>query len=199
MTDVSRAIINDVTYLMQKVPSLYTALTVGNEYSSNPIVYGQVNPFVLKYNEVVEIVINNVNTDHNNLHPWHLHGHNFQVIERSPPQAGAFGTYAANLSSIPVRRDTIMVNPNGYAVIRFQASNPGVWSFHCHIEWHVSSGLVATMIEAPDHLKDLKIPENHLENCRAYGMAIAGNAGGNVDNPLDLTGAVTQIPTDGHG
>ena len=194
-----RAIINNVTYLMQKVPSLYTALTVGDEYSSNPIVYGQVNPFILKYNEVIEIVINNVNTDHNNLHPWHLHGHNFQVVERSPPQAGAFSTYSGNLSSTPVRRDTIMVNPNGHAVIRFRASNPGVWSFHCHIEWHVSSGLVATMIEAPDHLQGLRIPEDHLENCRAYGMATAGNAAGNVLDPLNLNGSVTQVPTNGYG
>lgn len=118
-----RATINDITYLTQKVPSLYTALTVGEEYASNPLVYGQVNPYVLKHNEVIEIVVNNVNNDHNNLHPWHLHGHNFQVVERSPPQAGAFSSYG-NLSSTPIRRDTIMVNPNGYTVLRFRANNP---------------------------------------------------------------------------
>jgi iron transport multicopper oxidase len=34
-------------------------------------------------------------------------------------------------------RDVIAVNGNSYAVLRFKADNPGVFLFHCHIEWHV--------------------------------------------------------------
>lgn len=83
-----------------------------------------------------------------------------------------------------------MVHPNGNIVLRFRADNPGVWLFHCHVEWHVASGLVATMIEAPEELqKTLTIPEDHLEACRAQNIPVAGNAAGNTKNLLDLTGA----------
>lgn len=38
-------------------------------------------------------------------------------------------------------------------ILRFRADNPGVWLFHCHMEWHVETGLVTTMIEAPLELQ----------------------------------------------
>lgn len=118
---IFRFVINNSTYIGQNVPSLYSALTVGGNYSSDPRVYGHVNPYVVKHNDVVEIVINNLNA---NLHPWHLHGHQFQVLERTLPDTGSFpGTYS-NFSSTPVRRDTVMLQPNAYAVIRFRADNP---------------------------------------------------------------------------
>ena len=55
------------------------------------------------------------------------------------------------------------------------------------------------MIEAPDHFQNLQIPESHLAACKAYGMATAGNAAGNTEQPLNLTGANTVVPTDVHG
>ncbi|KAJ3216393.1 hypothetical protein HDU67_009528 [Dinochytrium kinnereticum] len=30
------------------------------------------------------------------------------------------------------------------------ADNPGVWFFHCHIEWHIQAGLAMAFIEIPD-------------------------------------------------
>jgi iron transport multicopper oxidase len=90
-----------------------------------------------------------------------------------------------------MRRDTILVRPNGNIVLRFRADNPGVWLFHCHIEWHVASGLVATIIEDPLALqKQLngKIPANHLATCKAGNVPTAGNAAGNTADLLDLTG-----------
>lgn len=119
---IPRFTINNKTYIPPKVPTLYTANTVGREFASNPEVYGDVNPFVVKSGEIVEIVINN---HHNNLHPWHLHGHQFQVIQRSEVDGGYFtGAYFQNVSHTPVRRDTIMVQNHGHAVIRFRADNP---------------------------------------------------------------------------
>lgn len=189
---IARAVINNITYLPQKVPSLYTAISVGENYSSNPLVYGQVNPFVLKYGEVVEIIVNN---NHNNLHPWHLHGHSFQVIQRGDPNVGPFSGYWTNVSSTPMKRDTIMANKQSNIVIRFKADNPGVWAFHCHIEWHIESGLMATMIEAPEYLSNITIPKDHINACKqyGYGMGYQGNAAGNTRNPLDLTGSNNQV------
>lgn len=183
---IARFTINDITYLPPRVPSLYTALTVGN-YSTNPLVYGvNTNPFVLQYGEIIELVINN---RHDNLHPMHLHGHQFQVLERSFPEIGDWpGTYATNVSKTPIRRDTVMLNKNGWSVWRFKANNPGVWHFHCHIEYHITSGLMATIVEAPDHLNNITIPKDHIDACKKYGMDYRGNAAANTRDPLNLNG-----------
>ena len=64
-----------------------------------------------------------------------------------------------------------------------------VWLFHCHIEWHVASGLVATMVEAPKELQQtLKIQEGHLDTCKSQCIADAGNAAGNPVDLFDLKG-----------
>ena len=188
---ITRFIINDITYIPQRVPSLYTALTVGN-YSTDPVVYGvNSNPFVLKYGDVIEVVIQN---KHENLHPMHLHGHQFQVLQRGLPDSGWEwnGTYDADDSPYPVRRDTVMLNKNSSSIWRFRADNPGVWLFHCHVEYHVTAGFQATFVEAPDHLGNLTIPKDHIAACKAYGMDYAGNAGANTKNPLDVSLQVTS-------
>lgn len=65
-----------------------------------------------------------------------------------------------------------------------------IWLFHCHIEWHVASGLTATMVEAPEELQaNLKIPEDHLQACKSQNIATAGNAAGRTDDLLNLDGA----------
>ena len=88
-----------------------------------------------------------------------------------------------------MRRDTILVRPNGHMVLRFRSDNPGVWLFHCHIEWHITSGLMATMVEAPLALQQtLTIPQDHLNACAVQGVSTKGNAAGNTADFLDLQG-----------
>jgi len=61
------AFINDETYVGPKVPTLYSVLTTGAN-ATDASVYGvNTNPFVLKYNEVIEIVLNNLDPGK---HPW---------------------------------------------------------------------------------------------------------------------------------
>ncbi|KAJ5851338.1 uncharacterized protein N7529_010723 [Penicillium soppii] len=196
INNITRFTVNNQTYLPPKVPTLYTANTVGPEFSSNPEVYGQVNPFIVKYGDIVEIVINN---HHPNLHPWHLHGHHFQVLQRSAVNGGYYTGLYNNVSTTPVKRDTIMVQNNGHAVLRFRADNPGVWLLHCHIEWHVEAGLMATIIEAPETFpQTLKAPPNsHYKACAAYPSPSSGNAAGN--DGLDMTGANTKVEPGSHG
>jgi iron transport multicopper oxidase len=186
---------NGITYVPQKVPTLYTVLSTGAS-ATNPVVYGQVNPFIISSNQVVQIVLNNADAA---LHPFHLHGHNFQVIARPASGSGAYpggGTFPVK----PMRRDTVVVNGNSYVVLRFQATNPGVWLFHCHIEWHVELGLTATIIEAPNVLQStLFIPQQHLDACTAGGYPTQGNAAGNTANFTDLTGANTAMPNPDYG
>lgn len=65
----------------------------------------------------------------------------------------------------------------------------GVWFFHCHIDWHLATGLAATMIEAPLEMQQkLSVPQNHFDACRAAGTPIAGNAAGDTIDLLNLKG-----------
>ncbi|KAH7081021.1 iron transport multicopper oxidase-like protein FET3 [Paraphoma chrysanthemicola] len=186
---VNYAFFNDITYVTPKVPTLYSVLSTGPN-ATNPAIYGSnTNSFVLGANEVVEIVINNADPGK---HPFHLHGHAFQVVDRSPDDAGLYNaSKPTTLPSTPMKRDTVLVRPNGFAVLRFRADNPGVWLFHCHLEWHIVSGLSATMVEQPLGIqKQLagKIPADHLKVCEAGKVPTAGNAAGNTKDYTDLRG-----------
>ena len=102
------------------VPTLYTALSAG-ELADNTTIYGvNTNPYVLKHNQIIEIVLNNNDPGR---HPFHLHGHAFQTVVRSEEEAG---DYVGNetFPAVPMRRDTVMVRPMGNMVLRFRADNP---------------------------------------------------------------------------
>ena len=138
------AFFNDITYVRPSVPSTYTALTAG-DLAANSQVYGShTNAFVLGHQQVIEIVVNNHDPGK---HPFHLHGHNFQTIVRGEDDSGDYVPGNATFPDVPMRRDVVMVRPNGHIVMRFRSDNPGVWLFHCHIEWHVDQGLIATIVE----------------------------------------------------
>jgi len=187
ISGISRFVMNNLSYIGADVPSLYTALSMPGDLSADSTIYGDTDPFIFKHNEIIELVINNLNT---NLHPFHLHGHQFQLLQRTLPKTGSWPGYT-NASQTPVKRDTVMLQDEAYAVIRFRADNPGVWAFHCHIETHVVSGFSATFIEAPEVFTSsghrIRIPQNHIGACKAFPMAFKGNAAGNVWNPLNLT------------
>ncbi|GBF66362.1 iron transport multicopper oxidase [Trichophyton mentagrophytes] len=183
---------NNITYVSPKVPTLYTALDAPRDVAMNPVIYGEnTNPFVLEHNEVVEIILNNNDPGK---HPFHLHGHNFQLVYRSEEEKGPYtAEQMSDLPPVPMRRDTVLANPNGNIVLRFRADNPGAWLFHCHIEWHMDSGLVATIVEAPLALQDQHkagiqaIPAGHIDVCQSTQTPYRGNAGGNTTDFLDVS------------
>ncbi|KAH8892238.1 hypothetical protein GQ53DRAFT_864098 [Thozetella sp. PMI_491] len=186
----TRGLFNGVTYVPQMVPTLYTALTAPANVATNPQIYGTgSNPFVLPYGAIIEIDLNNHD---GRTHPFHLHGHNFQVINRASGGPNFPGLYSA--PAIPMHRDTLVVYAQGSAVIRFRADNPGINLLHCHTEWHVEGGLTVTFIEAPAELQAMKpyIPISHRDVCDKHGISRKGNAAGNTNNWLDLTGANTN-------
>jgi iron transport multicopper oxidase len=198
------AFLNDISFTQPKVPTIYTVMSSGN-LSTEAAVYGEfTHPMVLGHNDVVQLVLNNAD---GGSHPFHLHGHNFQVIDRFPGYGAHFNDYAdgdpvpydpSNHSAFPTypaRRDTFVLPPNGNYVIRFVADNPGVWLFHCHIDWHLAQGLAMVMIEAPLELqKRTSIPQNHYDACAAAGVAYQGNAAADTQDLLDLKGQNTQLP-----
>ncbi|CAL5870562.1 uncharacterized protein PFLUO_LOCUS4801 [Penicillium psychrofluorescens] len=199
----SYAFLNNISYTKPKVPTLYSVLSSG-DLSTNSEIYGEfTHPYVLGHNQVVEIILNNGDTG---THPFHLHGHNFQVIERAPPYGPNFYSYLNGdpvpynpsnhtaFPKYPARRDTLVLPPQGHFVIRFVADNPGVWFFHCHIDWHLSQGLAMTLIEAPQQIQErVSIAEDQYAACRAGGMQHEGNAAGNTEDFLDLQGQNKQV------
>lgn len=171
-----RASFNETTYQMPRTPTLFTQMSMGQD-ADNERVYGvMTNAFVLKYQDMVQITI--INTD-DGFHPFHLHGHEFQVV-------GKYDEWNADDASKnptpndtdvnPMRRDTVAVPPNGASIIRFRADNPGTWLLHCHVEWHMNQGLAITLVTSPDEAqKRYSIPQVMKDHCTKQGISPEGN------------------------
>jgi FtsP/CotA-like multicopper oxidase with cupredoxin domain len=97
-------------------------------WSVNDQFFPRADPIVLKKDEWVRFVFENpTGMDH----PFHLHGHSFYVLGKPG---------ALNLDDPPLK-DTVNVPSKGGLVIQWKADNPGKWFFHCHIEWHLATGM----------------------------------------------------------
>jgi FtsP/CotA-like multicopper oxidase with cupredoxin domain len=111
-------------------------------------------------NTTVRVVVNNPSPAS---HPMHLHGHNMQIL--SAGSGDWDGSSIVNPGN-PQRRDVQLVPANGHFVMQYNLDNPGVWPFHCHIAWHVSGGLYATLLERPADIgKDTSIPMVVQQTC----------------------------------
>lgn len=55
------------------------------------------------------------------------------------------------VNSTTVRKDTIVIPPKGYVVIRFVSDNFGYWFMHCHIESHLAAGMAVVINEGLEH------------------------------------------------
>ena len=82
------------------------------------------NRFGIKKNERVRLEWKNTTAM---WHPMHLHGHTFE------------------LDGSGTRKDTVIVLPHTTMKINFDAVNPGVWAYHCHNSYHLSSGMMGSV------------------------------------------------------
>jgi FtsP/CotA-like multicopper oxidase with cupredoxin domain len=99
-------------------------------WSINNIAWNkEVPPLPIAKDERVELVMVNQTRMP---HPMHLHGHEFQVLEIDGKRfSGAM-------------RDTVLVTPGRRVVVAFDANNPGLWAFHCHLLYHLDTGMFTT-------------------------------------------------------
>lgn len=114
----------------KKVDRSYPVVLGGNMasyiWTINGAAYPNRNSLDVREGERVELVLKNTTAMG---HPMHLHGHDVEVTEiDGEPVAGAV-------------RDTVEVPPGSVMKVVFDASNPGVWAFHCHIVYHLATGM----------------------------------------------------------
>ena len=85
----------------------------------------EVDRIMIKPNEVVRMVLKNESMMR---HPMHLHGHFFRVLNGQ----GEYSPLKNVLDLMPMETDTIEF---------YTSEKDGVWFFHCHILYHMMSGM----------------------------------------------------------
>ncbi len=116
--------------VQRSLPSILGGNMMTYTWTINGAAYPNRNSFNVKEGERVELVISNTT---GMPHPMHLHGHVFEVTEIDAQKiTGA-------------KRDTILVPPKSTIKVIFDADNPGVWAYHCHILYHLATGMFTVL------------------------------------------------------
>lgn len=113
--------------------------------------------YMLRFNATVDVILQNANMIKDNvseIHPWHLHGHDFWVLGYGEGKFTDKDEGRFNLKNPPFR-NTVVVFPYGWTALRFVANNPGVWAFHCHIEPHLHMGMGVVFAEGVRQIKEI--------------------------------------------
>ncbi len=97
---------------------------INNQY------WPKVTPEFVKKGDRVKLVIIN---DTNMSHPMHFHGHVFQLVSIDGNHINGY------------EGDTILVLPKSRVSLIFDANNPGIWAFHCHLLYHQAVGMMTTI------------------------------------------------------
>ncbi|THV03708.1 laccase lcc5 [Dendrothele bispora CBS 962.96] len=149
--------INGVQFVPPTVPVLLQILS-GAETADSLLPSGSV--YNLPLNSTIEIsmpagVVGGP-------HPFHLHGHVFDVVR----SAGQTDYNYVN----PPRRDVVSVGTTGDNVtIRFTTDNAGPWYLHCHIDWHLEAGFAIVFAEGPDSWNSTITPSDQWNQlCPIY-------------------------------
>ena len=74
------------------------------------------------------------------LHPMHIHGTFFRVLERN-----------GKPDIEPFTRDTVLVGARESVVIGLVPTEPGIWMSHCHIQSHAEAGMMTTVNVTPQN------------------------------------------------
>jgi FtsP/CotA-like multicopper oxidase with cupredoxin domain len=116
--------------VQRSLPSVLGGNMINYTWTINGASYPNRNSLNVKEGERVELVISNTT---GMSHPMHLHGHVFEVTEIDGQKiTGA-------------KRDTILVPPKSTIKVIFDANAPGVWAYHCHILYHLATGMFTVL------------------------------------------------------
>ncbi|KAI9082242.1 hypothetical protein K1719_035665 [Acacia pycnantha] len=129
--------------------------------------------YMFEMNQVVDVILQNANVlsgSSSEIHPWHLHGHDFWVLGYGEGKFDAKRDEKKLNTKNPVMKNTAVIFPYGWTALRFVADNPGVWAFHCHIEPHLHMGMGVIFAEGVDQVKS--IPSEAI-TCGLTGKMLA--------------------------
>jgi FtsP/CotA-like multicopper oxidase with cupredoxin domain len=109
----------------------------GIEWAMNRLLWPDSDSADIRLGQPQKIVFNN---NSSRLHPMHIHGTFFRVLERNgKPEAE------------PFTRDTVLVSARESVVIGLVPTEPGIWLSHCHIQSHAEAGMMTTVNVAPQN------------------------------------------------
>tara|TARA_R110000851_G_scaffold210472_1_gene362883 strand:+ start:7545 stop:9245 length:1701 start_codon:yes stop_codon:yes gene_type:complete len=100
-------------------------------------------PIKLNYGERVRLIFKNETMM---AHPMHLHGMFVQLENGQPGE------------KLP-NKHTVNVAPGTEYSVLLTADEPGEWAFHCHLLYHMSAGMMSTVVVAEYDEEDL--PATH--------------------------------------
>ena len=120
-------------------------------------------------------------------HPMHLHGHYFRLLNGR----GNYSPLKNTLDIMPMETDTI----------EFRASESGDWFFHCHILYHMMSGMGRVFSyegspanpEIPDTVSAIK--QVYADDQRFFGMAKIGLESNGSDGDVTIANTRWKIST----
>ncbi|KAI0451212.1 multicopper oxidase-domain-containing protein [Xylaria acuta] len=129
------------------------------------------------------------------MHTMHLHGtQGFWVL------AEGTGTWDGTITNPrnPQRRDGHMMGFGSpeeptFMVLQWNADNPGMWPFHCHLVLHSSAGLITNILQRPDLVTDDRIPEIIQQTCEAWDKYAATHEVPQIDSGLKLKRRLDRI------
>jgi len=117
----------------------------------------ETDSILIRKGEVVRFIMINRTMMH---HPMHLHGHFFRVLNGQGDHA-------------PLKH-TVDVEPMSTTIIEFEADEFGDWFFHCHLLYHMKSGMARVIhYEGYESSPDVSAIRRNLyrESWYAWGEA----------------------------
>ncbi len=105
----------------------------GYSWTINGKTHGNHTPLAARLGERVELVFMNQSMM---MHPMHLHGHHFQVVDINGWR------FAGPM------RDTVIVPPMAMVTVALDAGPAGAWFLHCHHLYHMATGMMTELVVA---------------------------------------------------
>ena len=116
--------------------------------------------------------------DAETIHPIHVHGYEYAIVAMDEPdnptepitvefikKLDNEGKIKRNFDYPPIK-DTSVVVDGGYTIMRFLANNPGMWMVHCHLDFHMETGM-GFVLKVGEPKNFPKLPEN-WPKCGSY-------------------------------
>lgn len=103
----------------------------GYRFTINGKARGEDTPIAASLGERLELMFMNPTMM---MHPMHLHGHHFQVVDVG---MGRFNG---------PRRDVVVVNPGAMVTVAVDLDKKGSWFLHCHHLYHMATGMMTEVL-----------------------------------------------------